>query len=158
MRIHGNVLILGNVIEKQENYYSGKKRNNVYSGQSSGVYETPYQATDEEADSDKPPAAATRDYTQSTLYPYIVDKSKAMELIEWMHTEIGAMKKPKSKLKIVQALYRGGQFNASIPHDAYCGEFGELAKSRYSEWMSDATKYKTEDLDIIYEQYLAYLG
>ena len=111
-----------------------------------------------EADECEPLALDVANYSEWSIYQYIVDKEHAAVLLSWMRREIAGMKGPKLKLKVMRAMCRADVFNSSIPHKVYCETFGEVAKSRYSEWMGSEMKYDTYELDVIYEQYLAYLA
>ena len=87
----------------------------------------------------------------SSLFKYIVNKSKAPKILEWLHTNMDPIdpKYPKEKLKYLRALCEGGYFTKLIPRKDYIKEFGSISKSNYNSGMAKKFNYDRAEIDNI---------
>jgi len=165
MTFNGPVFVKGDQIETQVNI--GTNNGSTYSG-TTNLYrnppqpkkedyaeEVPFEEVKEEdkASDAKPPAVGKRDYSKSSVYPYLTDKSKAGEVIEWMREEMKQLKKPRERLRIVRALYEGDYFTSRLPCQVYIDEFEKIPESTYYHWMGKELRYTNTELDSVISQY-----
>ena len=93
----------------------------------------------------------SKEVINSSLFQYIVDKSKAPKILEWLHTNMDPIdpKYPKEKLKYLRALCEGGYFTKLIPRKDYIKEFGSISKSNYNSGMAKKFNYDRAEIDNI---------
>lgn len=89
----------------------------------------------------------------SSLFQYIVDKSKAPHILKWLHTNMDPIdsKSSKEKLIYLRALCEAGYFTKLIPRKDYIKEFGNISKSNYNTGMGKKVKYDRGAIDNIVE-------
>ena len=90
---------------------------------------------------------------KSSLFQYIVDKSKAPQILKWLHTNMDPIdsKSSKEKLIYLRALCEAGYFTKLIPRKDYIKEFGDISKSNYNTGMGKKVKYDRGAIDNIVE-------
>lgn len=90
---------------------------------------------------------------RSSLFQYIVDKSKAPKILEWLHANMDPIDSKSSKKKLIylRALCEAGYFTKLIPRKDYIKEFGNISKSNYSTGMGKKFRYSREAIDNIVE-------
>lgn len=96
-------------------------------------------------------------YSDSDIAEYVKDQSKVHRVLDKLHELIdkAPANKAQSKVLPLRAAMEAGVISNSISHKAYVKEFGEVSRSRYSEYANGEgieTKYRRK-IDPMIEEF-----
>lgn len=147
----GNFINLGNVYDIHDNEKvivtsAGAQAENAPKDEAQRQTETSEIVDVVPVEDEGEPTPEAVDYTQSPLYPYLLDPGLAGKVIPWLHEHIDSQTREKERLMPLYAVSEHGYFRSSIPHKVYMQEFGEIKQQAYSKWMGPSSTYSDEEL------------
>ena len=152
MKIIGQLLNYGTI--QENNYYNGNEQQEENCHAEDVHYEdvNPKPRHNETQVSNQA-QTSVKDYNNSPLIRFIVQKDKAQSILSWLHLMMDEIDSPKEKLFYLRAVYEAGHFSKRIPYETYVEEFGYIVRSRYFDWMGTKLNYDRADIDAIIEQF-----